>query len=224
MISETTPVKDLPSHLRLSYKLYKAHGTMVIDSIKANGGKFNSPKDWDFAPYILREHLKGRKPPNHIKESLNMIIVHRTLMVREFEIRRKAARKPLTSVDLAHLSFIDKIRNLQRFRKMPKNTLPISSGVPNPACRGLVQTLRQGGRNLRPAVNPNELKRQARRKREPARGLQPATAREQAQRQRFIQMSKSERRVQELRIFQAGWMKLRWYVSRRVHGFALFSS
>lgn len=114
MVSENTPVKDLPSHLKFSYKLYKAHGTIVIDFIKANGAKFNSPKDWDYAPYLVRERLKGKSPPENIRKSINMIIIHRTSMAREFENRRKAARKPLTSVDLAHLSFIDKIRNLQR--------------------------------------------------------------------------------------------------------------
>lgn len=114
MVSDTTPVRELPSHLRLSYKLYKAHGAIVIDFIKANGGKSNGPKDWDYAPYLVQERLKGKKPPDHIRNSINMIIMHRTLMARDFEVRRKAARKSLTSVDLAHLSFIDKIRNIQR--------------------------------------------------------------------------------------------------------------
>lgn len=114
MENDNKAFKDLPAHLKNSYRLYKIHGAVVDDFIRAHGGKIKSTRDWDSVPYLVRERLRGKRPPDEIKESLDIVIKNRILLADEFEARRKAARKKLAPIDLSHLIFIDKLRNVQR--------------------------------------------------------------------------------------------------------------
>jgi hypothetical protein len=105
---------DLPVGLRAAVDEYKLHTNFIKEFITSHGGRVQSPRDWDFAPYQIAHRLRDKGIPAHLEDSLLKAIASREMVGKHYEEKRDRENCAPSEIDLRHLSFIDKLRNIRR--------------------------------------------------------------------------------------------------------------